>query len=232
MCTVTFVPLPEGILLTSNRDEKKSRPTISPKIYNSINAKLLFPKDEKAGGTWIVAKNDGTIIVLLNGAFEKHQLKSTYSKSRGVVLLEVIESSNSLAFFKTTNLLGVEPFTLIVFQNQKLYELKWDEENKYIFEHDVTTTHIWSSSTLYSKEKREERKYWFEQFVAKNEVLTKDKILDFHQNTHSQNTEYGLVIDRGNELKTLSITQVLSIHNQITMDYIDIEKDLKETVSF
>jgi hypothetical protein len=232
MCTVTFVPLPEGIILTSNRDEKKSRPTISPKIYQKANAKLLFPKDEKAGGTWIVAKNDGTVIVLLNGAFEKHQVKPSYSKSRGLVLLEVIESSNPLAFFKSTNLIGVEPFTLILFQNQELFELKWDEENKHIFEHSINEPHIWSSATLYSKQKREERKYWFDQFLEKNIFLTKEKVLGFHQNTHTENADYGLVIDRGNELKTLSITQVSSINNHITMHYIDIENDVKETLSF
>ncbi len=232
MCTVTFVPLPEGIVLTSNRDEKKSRPTISPKIYQSENANLLFPKDEKAGGTWIAAKSNGTIIVLLNGAFEKHQVKPNYSKSRGVVMLEVIESSSPLDFFKSTNLIGVEPFTLILFQNLELFELKWDEESKHIFKHSVNESHIWSSATIYSKQKREERKYWFNQFLKKNIFLTKEKILNFHQNTHPENTQYGLVIDRGNELKTLSITQVSSINNHITMHYINIENDLKETLSF
>jgi hypothetical protein len=68
MCTVTFVPVKNGFIFTSNRDEKINRPTISPKIYEDFNFKLMYPKDEKAGGTWIVSKNDGTCIVLLNGA--------------------------------------------------------------------------------------------------------------------------------------------------------------------
>ena len=58
MCSVSFVPLEDGFLLTSNRDEKRFRPTIEPKIYLENKVKLLYPKDEKAGGTWIVSKED------------------------------------------------------------------------------------------------------------------------------------------------------------------------------
>ena len=75
MCTVSFIPLQNGFLLTSNRDEKIYRPTIAPQVYIENDLKLLYPKDEKAGGTWIVAKEDGTTIVLLNGAFVNHQKK-------------------------------------------------------------------------------------------------------------------------------------------------------------
>jgi len=83
MCTVSFIPLQNGFLLTSNRDEKSYRPTISPQVYTENEMKLLYPKDEKAGGTWIVARNDGTSIILLNGAFINHIKLTNYRKSRG-----------------------------------------------------------------------------------------------------------------------------------------------------
>ena len=120
MCTVTFVPLKDGFVFTSNRDEKTNRPTISPRVYTASNFQFMYPKDEKAGGTWIVAKNDGACIVLLNGAFEKHQLKTSYARSRGTVLMEMIAASNPINHFSNILLKGVEPFTLIVFQNKGL----------------------------------------------------------------------------------------------------------------
>jgi len=158
MCTVTFFPLKDRVVLTSNRDEKTNRPTHSPKIYQFDGTKLLFPKDKQAGGTWFVAKEDGTVIILLNGAFENHRKKIGSAKSRGVVLLEVIKAKNPLKFYKKMNLEGVEPFTLIYYYENKLVEMKWDEAHKHIYNHAVTENHIWSSATLYSREQNESKK--------------------------------------------------------------------------
>lgn len=225
MCTVTFVPLKNGFVLTSNRDEKIARPTISPKIYGENGTKLLYPKDEKAGGTWIVAKNDGTCIVLLNGAFENHHKKSDYAKSRGVILMEMIKASNPMSYFSSINLKGVEPFTLIVFQKDKLVELKWDEKEKYAIPHSILASHIWSSSTLYNQEQRSLRKQWFEDFMQQNNNLSSEKILSFHKNTQPENTEFGLVINRDETTKTLSITQLLMQNNLVEMTYVDMENN-------
>ena len=233
MCTVTFVPLKDRFVLTSNRDEKTARPTISPKVYIENGIKLLYPKDEKAGGTWVVAKNEGTAIVLLNGAFENHKKKSSYLKSRGVILMEMIKASNPISHFSSILLKGVEPFTLIVFQNNKLMELKWDEKQKYALEHTVSEPHIWSSSTLYNQAQRDLRKHWFEDFVQQNKNLSSEKILSFHKNTQPENAEFGLVINRDNSTKTLSITQLQLQNNHIEMTYVDMENnEIVEKITF
>jgi len=225
MCTVTFVPLKNGFVLTSNRDEKIARPTVSPKIYGENGIKLLYPKDEKAGGTWIVAKNDGTCIVLLNGAFENHHKKPDYAKSRGVILMEMIKAPKPMSYFSSINLKGVEPFTLIVFQNNKLVELKWDEKEKYAIPHSILASHIWSSSTLYNQEQRTLRKQWFEDFMQQNNNLSSEKVLSFHKNTQPENAEFGLVINRDEITKTLSITQLLTQNNLVEMTYVDMENN-------
>lgn len=225
MCTVSFVPLKDRFVLTSNRDEKIARPTISPKIYAEKGIKLLYPKDEKAGGTWVVAKDEGTAIVLLNGAFENHKKKPNYLKSRGLILMEMIKASNPISHFSSISLKGVEPFTLIVFQNNKLVELKWDEKQKYAMEHSVSEPHIWSSSTLYNQVQRDLRSHWFEDFVQQNKNLSPKKILSFHKNTQPRNAEFGLVINRDDITKTLSITQLQLQNNHIEMTYVDMENN-------
>jgi hypothetical protein len=54
------------------RDEKITRERALPPTRIYIEGKkIIFPKDPKAGGTWI-AHNETKIIVLLNGAQEKH----------------------------------------------------------------------------------------------------------------------------------------------------------------
>lgn len=210
-----------GFILTSNRDEKSYRPTIAPKVRTEDGVRLLYPKDEKAGGTWIVAKEDGTCIVLLNGAFTNHLKKPDYSKSRGVILMEIIQAKYPLSYFQEMNLDNVEPFTLIVFQNNTLTEVKWDEVEKHCIDKSIKTPHIWSSVTLYNRIQRIKRKQWFEDFCRCNNPLSVDKILLFHSNTQASNTEYGLVIDREDKTKTVSITQLLLKNNAIKMSYID-----------
>lgn len=221
MCTVSFVPLQNGFILTSNRDEKIYRHTIAPKVYSENNIKLLYPKDEKAGGTWIVAKEDGTTIVLLNGAFVNHQKKENYSRSRGVILMEIIQAKQPLLHFQEMNLDNVEPFTLIIFQNNVLTEVKWDEVEKHVFNKSIKKPHIWSSATLYNRIQRTMRKQWFEDFCRYNMPLSIDKILSFHTHTQVINTEYGLVINREDKTKTVSITQLLLKNDKLEMTYIN-----------
>lgn len=221
MCTVSFVPLQKGFLLTSNRDEKSYRPTVAPKIYTVNDVKLIYPKDEKAGGTWIVAKEDGTIIILLNGAFVNHQKKTTYRKSRGVILMEIIEAPIPLQHFSQINLDAIEPFTLVIFKKNVLTEVKWDGQEKHFITKSIRKAHIWSSATLFTRIQKLKRKQWFEEFCRYNKPLSDEKILSFHTNTESANTKFGLIIDHEDETKTVSVTQVLWQEEQLEMTYID-----------
>lgn len=98
MCTVTYLPVSTGFVLTQNRDEA---PTRSPQIISKekrFGTELLFPKDTKAGGTWIATARDGRTACLLNGAFEKHKHEPPYRLSRGLVLLDFLDGP-SHSFF-------------------------------------------------------------------------------------------------------------------------------------
>lgn len=91
MCTVIYIPLNDGFVLTSSRDEKVHRPTLKPKAYLHKNNILVYPKDEIANVTWIAASNKNRIACLLNGAYQNHERKDYYSKSRGQVLIDCFE---------------------------------------------------------------------------------------------------------------------------------------------
>ena len=121
MCTVSFVNANGKIIITSNRDEKTLRPNaIEPRNYLINNKKIIFPKDKKAGGTWFAIDEHSTILVLLNGADEKHTLKESYRKSRGLIVLELISSKSVIHAWKFIDLNNIEPFTLVLFENQIL----------------------------------------------------------------------------------------------------------------
>ena len=222
MCTVSFVATKNGFVITSNRDEQVLRAAIVPSKYQINNQNLFFPKDPTAGGTWYAVNENGNVLVLLNGAAEKHQHKPPYIKSRGLLVLDIISNKNPILSWENVDLTGIEPFTLVLFQNQKLHQLQWNETSKSALELDVSKPHIWSSSTLYDAENRKIRAQWFfESLLMTNDVNAND-LMHFHTNTHTENTKNGLIINRNNQLKTLSITQSVITKNTINMIYNDL----------
>ena len=124
MCTVSFIKSREKIIITSNRDEQTARPNAWKPEVNYINhKKIIFPQDPKAGGTWFAADENNNIGVLLNGAFEKHIRSSYYRKSRGLILLDIMSADSPYTEFCRIDLYEIEPFTLILYQNESLYHL-------------------------------------------------------------------------------------------------------------
>lgn len=232
MCTVSFVNANGKIIITSNRDEKIIRPNaVEPKNYLVNTKNIIFPKDKKAGGTWFAIDESSTILVLLNGAHEKHILKEKYRKSRGLIVLELISSNSVLQSWTDFDLENIEPFTLVLFENHKLYQLRWNEIEKNLIELDTKMSHIWSSSTLYSKEIRAQRASWFYTFLDTKSAVTSDELFNFHRYTKQENTEHGLVINRNNTLKTVSITQAVIEKNKVQIHYNDLiaERDFSNT---
>ena len=232
MCTVSFVSSNDKFIITSNRDEKIIRPSaIEPKNYLVNNKNILFPKDPKAGGTWYAVTEQGTILVLLNGADEKHEVKLPYRRSRGLIVLDIISTISAIKTWKVIDLDNIEPFTLVLFQENKLYQLRWNGTEKSTLNLDSFKSHIWSSSTLYSKEIREKRADWFVNFLETKPQITEDEMYNFHRYTENDNSENGLVINRDDIMKTLSITQSVVEKNKVTVLHHDLiaQKDFSNT---
>jgi uncharacterized protein with NRDE domain len=233
MCTVSYVFSNGKVIITSNRDEQLLRPSaIEPKLYVIKNKNIIFPKDQKAGGTWYAIKDDATILVLLNGAKEKHDLKQTYRKSRGLIVLDLISAKTAISEWKLIDLSDIEPFTLVLFESKKLYQLRWNEVEKETIILNENQNYIWSSSTLYSTKTREEREDWFRQFTFDKTLLTPSDMYDFHRYKENENQENGLTINRNNKLKTLSITQTTIDGNTVKLSYFDLQKELEFNHSY
>ena len=209
MCTVSFVRVNNSVIITSNRDEHIQRKNAAAPAFHVLeNKKIIFPKDAKAGGTWFAAADNGVVAVLLNGAFVKHIAKPPYRKSRGLILLEIIEAGSALDFFNEINPDNIEPFTVILYQPGSLHELRWDGNCKHQKLLDTSGNYIWSSATLYSDEVIDRRKNLFDQFINAEKKITADLICDFHGYNHGDE-ENGFIINRQTGLKTFSITQAV-----------------------
>lgn len=232
MCTVSFVATNDKIIITSNRDEAVIRPALPPETYRINNKKITFPKDPLAGGTWYAVNENGTVLVLLNGADEKHKHRPPYSRSRGLIVLEIISSDTAILHWDAIDLKGVEPFTLVLYEDVKLYQLRWNGRAKSRVDLDVSLPHIWSSTTLYPKEIREQRSEWFYRFMENKEAISETELFNFHRYTENSNTENGLIINRNDALKTLTITQSVIEDNTLKMMHYDLMQQTETSISF
>ncbi len=226
MCTVTYVPIEEGFCLTSNRDESVNRKAaIPPKVHENSGYSLLYPKDGEKEGSWIIGKSTADFGVLLNGAFTKHGPEKTYIKSRGLILVDFMNTEFPAHSFKLADLDNIEPFTLILFTSGKLHECRWDGVKKHIALLDPKKSYIWSSVTLYDSGAREKRSQWFSDWSCQGLTRNAQETFDFHRSGGERDLTNGLVINRGDKLKTVSITQIEVTKNQFRMKYIDLETD-------
>lgn len=225
MCTVSFVPLNSSVLITSNRDESISRGlTLYPKEYKINNIKCTFPKDEKSLGTWIGYNEFNDVAVLLNGAFIKHESKTPYKKSRGLIITEMLSNPSSINDLEQQNFTDIEPFTLIVYSKEKLFEYKWDGKTFYNNQLPTNTCHLWNSATLYSNQIEQQNRAELNSIFTN--CITQQEVYNFH---HSKKYETQLQKDSLlNNINTISITQVVSNGKKTEMLY----KDLTPVMEF
>ncbi|WP_051203249.1 NRDE family protein [Hugenholtzia roseola] len=206
MCTLTYLPLEgQNFILTSNRDELRTRPIALPPALRKVeNKELLFAQDPQAAGTWLGLNRQGDCICLLNGAFERHTRRPPYRKSRGLLVLEALVWANTEAFL-AQDFEGIEPFTLVWIESDKkqnknaqspeyqhltktklnLHEIRWDGETLHQTQKDPDKPHIWSSATLYSPSVQNERETFFAQHFSQKELSeisdkVAEKIIKFH----------------------------------------------------
>ncbi len=233
MCTVTFLPLEDqGFILTSNRDEQKGRITLPPKIYSENDVKMLYPKDAMAGGTWIGVSAKNRLICVLNGGFEKHIRKVPYTKSRGLISKELLQTEAIEPTINALDLKDVEPFTMVIVDwdetDYSLYQLVWDADKKH-FKKMEKAPHIWSSSTLYTKESSEKRTEWFKEWLDRN-VISQESILKFHHLEEGDKEQ--TILMKRSYVETVSISSVLKTSKGIKFNYEDLLEGQKYQTSF
>jgi hypothetical protein len=226
MCSVSYFPVNEGFILTSNRDERAGRETISPKTYQHDNQNIVYPKDLEKGGTWIAWSENKNGICLLNGGFKKHKHLGNYSRSRGEIALERYKFEHPWDFITMVDLENVEPFTVILFDIREsvfLIELIWDGKHKHANYLDPKLMHFWCSSTLYPARLKSARRRMFEEWQQRQDEICADKILEYH------NTHFNLkpeILPTNPEVQTVSISQIIHTPQESVMRYFPVELEM------
>jgi hypothetical protein len=222
MCTLSLYSKfdKNGFILTFNRDEMAHRSTVD--IINDEKSGLIYPKDALHGGTWLAfSTRNGRFTCLLNGAFERHERKPGYRKSRGLVLLESFQYEDMKDFWLNYDLKNIEPFTIITGQENRFLELRWDGLVRYTRQINGEKPKIWSSATLYNQAVRSQREKGFSAFLtSKKEKPNAAEILSFHQTPNLEKPENGLLMKRPvGQPSTVSITQLTYSLTSQTIDF-------------
>ncbi|MDE3250830.1 MAG: NRDE family protein [Bacteroidota bacterium] len=222
MCTVSFVPTTAGVCIAHNRDEKKSRPIAAPPSVSARNGiQVLSPADGLAGGTWIGCNELGAAAALLNGAFIAHANQGPYRMSRGLILLDMLASANLTGYFKSVNLTGIEPFTVVIWEDSRLTDARWDGNEKFLTEKDATHAHTWSSVTLYDTPVQKKRQQWFDKWRLKEALPDPLSVSAYHLAGGEGNPEIDLRMERSGFL-TVSHTLLLIADERASMQYTDL----------
>lgn len=224
MCTLTYIPRKaRGYWWTHNRDESPFRQAKGLRR----NADLIYPEEPVSGGSWVGAKDNQRVVSLLNGAFEQVPYQPSTGKSRGIVLLDSLKTTDLPYFFEHYELTTVQPFTLVIRDKERLWDFRWDTQERYLQELDITKPYIWSASLLYSQDWKKKRKLWFNQFLQQQDVMTKEAILDFHTQAGKEYPEQGLIMDR-KVVKTVSITNIEHREQSLALNYHSLLKQTTE----
>ena len=221
MCTVTYLPLKKNqFILTSNRDVGYIRQkALTPKKYEVNGVELYYPKDGKAGGTWIGTSSKKRTLCLLNGGFVNHRSGGSYRSSRGKIVLDLLKCDNIERELRTIDLIDIEPFTLVIVDWQtelKLMEFVWDGKTGHLKDLPQEM-YIWSSSTLYTEEMKTLRKNWFDGWKKKNPI-DQESILKFHHEAGIGDPNVDVILKR-ERVGTVSITSIIKDSKGIKMNY-------------
>ncbi|MEO5581666.1 MAG: NRDE family protein [Saprospiraceae bacterium] len=226
MCTVTYLPTEKGYILTHNRDEKPSRSSQSLTIEKDGNRSLIYPMDQQAYGSWIFIHSKGLSACLLNGAFKNHEKNPKYRISRGKVLLSLAQSRHTDTWLNTYDFEQIEPFTMIICQDDDLIELVWDGNKKYVQNLGTDIPTIWSSSTLYNPEIKLQRKQIFYQWIDNiKEYDPAAWLFRFHEVGSIGDINNNIMMYRENGPRTISTSQVIFSNSVYSFKHLDRLKD-------
>jgi hypothetical protein len=221
MCFVAYIPVRDGFILGSNRDEHLGRLAATPPKQVMLGGKkVLMPVDGKAGGTWIALRDDAVTMVLLNGAFINHLHKPPYKHSRGLIIPQLMEEPDPVAASAQMSLDGIEPFTLLIINNQPFVR-RWDGEILNTETPDPYRPFCLSSATLYNENQQLLRSQWFFDWIHKESNPEAERLLHWMGIGGFGASDTDILLRRADGIQTVSHTVVQVLSGSLQMLYRD-----------
>ena len=125
VCTISTIPLRDGVRLVCNRDERRARPAALETWCGMLGPRLaVFPVDPVSGGTWIGINDACLAFALLNRTLERHSPGvGRQWQSRGTIIPPMLARDRLHAAVEqamTIEARDFEPFRLLILQGRSL----------------------------------------------------------------------------------------------------------------
>jgi hypothetical protein len=161
MCTLTFIPRPDGYYLAMNRDEQITRGEASPPTqFQRGSSTAIYPVDVE-GGTWIAGCHAGNAFALLNSNDAPNSGPRRKLNSRGLVIPEIVHLHSPEEVHARLPQIGLHdilPFRLIAIwpSVREVYEWRWDASSLRV-EQNEWSARRWFSSSLSDEQANTQR---------------------------------------------------------------------------
>ncbi len=225
---LTYIPLENGrYILTQNRDESIMRPVATPPIKKRLgDLDVVYPVDPQGRGTWIGVSSEGRAAAILNGGSKKHQHKPPYRHSRGLIIPDFLRSPDFEKFYNGYDFSGLEPFTMLIFENGRIFEIIKEEKTLGYKELPATKPLFRLSYPLYPADSIDERSLAFYRWYYQQKDISPAQVFDYHYRDRYEMKHIPKYDTGRHILRTVSITQVQKGQNRFKMDYYDAVNDL------
>jgi hypothetical protein len=221
MCTLTFIPKPQGYLLGMNRDERLTRElALAPVAITTSNLRAAYPRESRSGGTWIGSNSSGITFALLNqnsGPYARMK-----ERSRGEIIPALVGTSHfpeAMRRFQSMNLHGMMPFLLIgVFPAEQIIShCLWDGRELQ-FVRIGWDVHHWFSSGVSDEMARKVRGNTCSEAWRRRDAASAEWLRGLHASHSPARGSFSICVHRP-DAATVSYTEAAFNGDELIMRY-------------
>lgn len=194
MCTLTFIPRPNGYFVAMNRDEQHSRArSFPPRIFNHA----IYPYEPGTNGTWLAVNSRGITLALLNK--NEDGPLPVKLRSRGELIPALI-SASSLAdvqrLLLEVGFKGMWPFRLIAISPDSREICEWSRGTDLSKSHYDWQPRHWFSSGMSDIEAHRIRTTIVEEAWQQPDAGSLPWLRALHQSHQPQRGAYSICVHR------------------------------------
>ncbi len=186
MCTLTLFKCDDGYHVYMNRDERHDRTPEQPPQTLRQKYDVSGPQDPVSAGTWIAFNKNGYWGCMLNGYYEDASQTPVPKKSRGQILVELLNHENPIEQAEKLNASDYLSFRLVIgsLNEHKLFIWTGKEykESEFLSQHNEKAFFL-SSSSWEQGDVTQIRKDMFENWIKNTSEDEYKKTPDFHYST-------------------------------------------------
>jgi hypothetical protein len=220
MCTLTFIPKPQGYLLGMNRDERLTRElALPPAAISNLKIAAVYPRED-GGGTWIGSNASGIAFAVLNQ--NPGTQTPVKERSRGEIIPVLLRSSRfpeAMRAFQKMEMRGMLPFVLIgIFPAEQIIsQCQWDGATLQFARIGWDVRH-WFSSGVSDEMARKVRATTCQEAWRRRDAASAEWLRGLHASHSPVRGSFSICVHRP-DAATVSYTEIAFTRADLTMRY-------------